>query len=128
MMSLIAQRAGLCLVAIGLTLLPVQQAALAAIIKTDSAIAMSQRQQQVDRVNELLARQEVQDMLVSLGVDPADAKARVETLTAGELQTLEQRLNQLPAGGTGVIEVVGIVAVVLIILELLHVTNFFTEF
>jgi hypothetical protein len=44
------------------------------------------------------------------------------------LQTLEQHLAELPAGGTGFVEVVGIVAIVLLVLELLNVTNFFSEF
>jgi hypothetical protein len=70
----------------------------------------------------------VQNALVNLGVDPAHASARVNALSAEELQILEQQLPELPAGGTGVVEVVGIVAIVLIVLELLNVTNFFTEF
>ena len=65
---------------------------------------------------------------MTLGVDPVDASARVESLTTEELHLLEGRLADLPAGGTGVVEVVGIVAIVLIVLELLNVTNFFTEF
>ena len=66
--------------------------------------------------------------MIKLGVDPADASARVKSLTTAELQTLEEDLAELPAGGVGVVEVVGIVAIVLIVLELLNVTNFFTEF
>jgi hypothetical protein len=65
---------------------------------------------------------------VTLGVDPVDASARVDSLTTEELHLLESRLADLPAGGTGVVEVIGIVAIVLIVLELLNVTNFFTEF
>jgi hypothetical protein len=75
-----------------------------------------------------LARESVQQILIKLGVDPLDASVRVQSLTAEELQTLEQKLAELPAGGVGFVEVVGIVAIVLIVLELLNVTNFFTEF
>ena len=56
------------------------------------------------------------------------ARDRVAALTDSELLTLEQELEQLPAGGTGFVEVIGIVAIVLIVLELLNVTNFFSEF
>ncbi len=115
-------------VAICLVTLPVLQTAQAAIISTDTAIEMAERQDRIDRINEVLARDSVQQVLIELGVDPADANARVQSLTAEELQTLEQNLAELPAGSTGVIEVVGIVAIVLIVLELLNVTNFFTEF
>ena len=116
------------LLTICLAALPVAQTAHAAIISTDTAIEMADRGQQIDRINEYLARESVQNALTGLGVDPADAMARVQSLTAEELQMLEDNLGELPAGGTGVVEVVGIVAIVLIVLELLHVTNFFNEF
>ena len=122
------QRACTLMVAICLSTLPVLQTANAAIIPTDTAIEITDRQHQIDRVYDLLARDTVQSVLVDLGVDPADASARVQSLTDVELQTLENRLAELPAGGTGVVEVIGIVAIVLIVLELLHVTNFFAEF
>ncbi len=89
---------------------------------------MAERQDQIDRINDVLARDSVREILIKLGVDPLDASARVQSLTAEELQTLEQHLAELPAGSAGVVEVVGIVAIVLIVLELLNVTNFFTEF
>ncbi len=122
------KRAGTLVVAICLATLPVLQTAQAAIIQTDAAIEMIERQHQIDRINDVLARDSVREILIKAGVDPLDASARVQSLTAEELQTLEQKLGELPAGGTGVIEVVGIVAIVLIVLELLNVTNFFTEF
>ncbi len=111
-----------------LVMLPMAQTASAAIITTDQAIEIAERGQQIDRINEMLDRQAVRDVLVSFGVDPADASARVDSLTAAELQVLESRLGELPAGGVGFVEVVGIVAIVLIVLELLNVTNFFAEF
>lgn len=125
MISSSIQRSVAILITICLATLPVVQSAQAAIITTDTAIEISDHRQQVDRVNELLAQQSVQDVMVKLGVDPADASARVQSLTADELQVLEQNLDDLPAGGTGIVEVVGIVAIVLIVLELLGVTDVF---
>lgn len=122
------QRLCTLMVAICLSTLPVLQTANAAIIPTETAIEITNRQHQIDRVNDLLARDTVQSVLVDLGVNPDDASARVQSLTDAELQTLENRLAELPAGGVGFVEVVGIVAIVLIVLELLHVTNFFAEF
>jgi hypothetical protein len=122
------QRKVALLMAFCLVTLPVAQTAQAAIIPTDTAIEIADRKQQINRINEVLARESVQSVMVKLGVDPADASARVQSLTAEELQTLEENLAELPAGGVGVVEVVGIVAIVLIVLELLNVTNFFTEF
>jgi hypothetical protein len=122
------QRTIALLLTICLVSLPMAQSAQAAIITTDQAIELSDRTSQIARINEALARESVQEVLVTLGVDPVDASARVDSLTAEELHLLESRLADLPAGGTGVVEVVGIVAIVLIVLELLNVTNFFTEF
>lgn len=120
----------ICVLAISVCLisLPMMQSANAAIISTQTAIKMAERQGRIDHVNEVLARDAVQKTLVRYGVDPADASLRVDALTDTELQSLEQQLDQLPAGGTGVVEVVGIVAIVLIVLELLGVTNVFSKF
>lgn len=104
---------------------PVANTAQAGIITTDTVIEIADRKQQVDRVNQLLARQSVQSAMVKLGVDPADASARVHSLTLEELQLLEERLSDMPAGAVGFVEVVGIVAIVLIVLELLDVTDVF---
>ncbi len=128
MFNLFVKRAGTCVVVLCLTLLPVLQTASAAIIQTEIAIEMTERQQQIDRINEVLDRDAVQSVLIKFGVDPVDASTRVQSLTSAELQILEQQLANLPAGGTGFVEVVGIVAIVLLVLELLNVTNFFSEF
>lgn len=120
----------ICVVAISICLvsLPLMQSANAAVISTETAIEMTDRQDRIDHINLMLSADSVQDTLVRFGVDPAHASARVDALTDTELLTMEEQLEQLPAGGTGVVEVVGIVAIVLIVLELLNVTNFFSEF
>lgn len=128
MFNLFVNRASMFVVAICLTLLPVLQTANAAIIQTEIAIEITERQQQIDHINEVLARDAVQSALIRFGVDPADASTRIQSLTNAELQVLEQQLAKLPAGGTGFVELVGIVAIVLLVLELLNVTNFFSEF
>jgi len=128
MISSSIQRTVALLMTICLVTLPVTQTAQAGIISTETAIEISDRSQQIDRVNVMLARESVQGIMIKLGVDPADASARVQTLTAEELQALEENLAELPAGGVGVVEVIGIVAIVLIVLELLDVTDFFTDF
>jgi hypothetical protein len=128
MLNFLGKRICVIAVSICLVTLPLMQSANAAVISTESAIEMTDRQDRIDHINAMLAEDSVVNTLVRLGVDPAEANARVEKLTAAELQTMEQQLTQLPAGGTGVVEVVGIVAIVLIVLELLHVTNFFSEF
>jgi hypothetical protein len=104
------------------------QPAVAGMISTETAIELENRQLQIDKIYDVLAQENVQNMLVQMGVDPVDAINRVDALTNDELQILHNNLNQMPAGGTGVVEVIGIVAIVLIILELLGVTNIFNSF
>lgn len=127
MLSQFGHRFCIYAVAICLTLLPVLQSANAAIVPTDTAIEIADRQQQIDRIDDVLARDNVRSLLVDLGVDPADASARVRALTDAELATLDSQLAELPAGGVGFVELVGIVAIVLIVLELLGVTNVFSK-
>jgi hypothetical protein len=128
MLTFLCKRICVLAVSVCLVGLPLLQTANAAVISTEQAFELDDRQGRIDRINEVLAKDSVQNMLVRLGVDATDASARVEALTDAELLTLDQQLEDLPAGGVGVVEVIGIVAIVLIVLELLNVTNFFNEF
>jgi hypothetical protein len=128
MLNSLGKRMGVIAVSVCLISLPIMQTANSALISTKSAMELTERQDRVAHIRNVLAADTVQQTLVRMGVEPAIASARVDALTDAELQLLEQQMDQLPAGGTGVIEVVGIVAIVLIILELLNVTNFFNEF
>lgn len=102
-------------------------AAGAAMIGTQSAVAMEQRAEYVSEIKDWLTQENVEQQLVELGVDPAHATDRIAALTTEELRTLHTRISELPAGA-GVVEVIGIIFVVFIILELLGVTNVFTRF
>jgi hypothetical protein len=69
--------------------------ALAGIVSTDSVVAGAER----ERIAGLLERGEVRARLQALGVDPADAKARVAALSDAEAAQLSAQLDELPAGG-----------------------------
>ncbi len=107
---------------------PILQPARAAVIGTQAAINLQERADRIAHINTVLAREDVRSTLIDLGVSPEDAAARVETMTDAELQILAAQLGELPAGGIGIVEVLGIVAIVLVILELLDITNLFTRF
>lgn len=98
----------------------------AAMVGTDTAVAMEKRAEHITEIKGWLAQEDVRNQLMELGVDPASATERVAAMTAEELQTLHEQINELPAGG--IAEVVGIVFIVFILLELLGVTNVFTKF
>lgn len=100
--------------------------AAAAIIDTNDMISMETRQSRVDHLQAELARDDVQQAMTKLGVDPIEAQQRVDSLSDEELVMLEQQIDSLPAGGD-FFALVGVVFVVLIILELVGVTNIFTK-
>jgi len=97
----------------------------AAVISTRQAMTAEQRAGMEADVLAALARDDVRQAMERLGVDPADAEARVAALSEAELQQLHARLDELPAGG--VLAVIGVVFIVLLILELVGVTNIFTR-
>lgn len=99
----------------------------AAVISTPDYVAQSDRQDQLARVNAALARDDVRQQLEHFGVAPEEAQARVAALSPAELQQLNNRMANMPAG-SGVLGLIGAVFVVLLILELLGVTNVFSKF
>ena len=101
------------------------QPAGAGVISTETAIEVSQREASIARIDAVLARDSVQQQLEAFGVDPAAARARVAHLSDSELALLEERMDTLPAGANGALEVLGIVLLVLLVLELVGVTDIF---
>jgi hypothetical protein len=79
---------------------------------------------QQERVAAFLAREDVQRQFQALGVSPADAAARVASLTESELQQLSSRIDSLPAGA-GALEIVLVVLLILVILELVGAIDIF---
>ena len=101
-------------------------AARAALIPTRTLIESSAADATRGQLQGMLVREDVRAELVRLGVDPTAAENRLAALTAEELQQLQGRMNELPAGGN-VFALVGVVFVVLLILEIVGVTNVFSK-
>ena len=100
--------------------------ARAELVGTLQAVESGTRAQDYATVSAALARDQVRDQMTALGVDPAVVEARVARLTAPELRSLADRMEQMPAGGDA-LAVIGIVFVVLIILELVGVIDIFKK-
>lgn len=105
---------------------PLQSTSYAAVIGTEHYLGALEREQALDRIDAVLAREEVRERLEQLGVDPAQAFERAAALSDAELIALAENLEELPAGGD-LLGVIGIVFVVLLILELVGVTNVFNK-
>jgi len=108
-----------CIVSV---LTPVSQAT---VIDTRTILAAQADSPQAD-VQAFLARGEVRDQLIALGVDPDDASGRVAALTGQEVGLLQNHINDLPAGSSA-LALLGAVFLVLVVLELVGVTNIFSK-
>lgn len=71
----------------------------AASIDTQTAVQVEARAAVETRVDARFARDDVRQALESLGVDPTQARARVDALTDAEIVQLDGKLAQLPAAG-----------------------------
>jgi hypothetical protein len=116
------------LLAVNLVTLGFVQSAGAGVISTEAAIEMQEREARIERINSVLARDSVQSRMIRLGVDPDVASVRIASLSDSELQQLEARMDELPAGADGALTVLGIVLLVLLVLELVGVTDVFKSF
>jgi hypothetical protein len=105
--------AGLLIVGLALPL-PAQ----AALVGTEAAL---ERQ----RIAGLLERAEVQQQLRAYGVEPAEARARVAALTDAEAAQLVSNIDELPAGGIGIVGAIVLVFLVLLVTDILGYTKVF---
>ena len=100
--------------------------AQAAVVGTAEALAMDARQSRISAIESQLARAEVRQAMIAMGVDPAAAQVRIASLSDAELAQLAGELESLPAGGSA-LALIGAVFVVLLILELVGVTDIFNK-
>ena len=100
----------------------------AAMVNTAEILKQNQHNLARKRINMFLDRSEVHKHLVAWGVNPEEAKARVDSLTDQEIEKIAARIDQLPAGG-GLGAIVGaalIVFIVLLVTDILGFTDVFS--
>ena len=100
---------------------------LAAMVGTEAILVNQDTQNARDRLRSFLDREAVQSQLAARGIDPAEAQARVDSLSDTEVMQIADKIDQLPAGGSfwGTVLYLAIIAViVLLVLELLGYTDF----
>jgi len=120
------RRACVVLVSASLVSLGLQAPAAAGIVGTAEAVAAAQAADPLAAVRGVLARDDVRERMVALGVDPAEVDGRLAALTDAELDLLAEQLEQAPAGGDA-LAVIGIVFLVLMILEFTGVIDIFKK-
>ena len=99
----------------------------AGLVGTDRVLEQSTAAADRARVLDFMARDDVRQQFESLGVDPAEATARVQALSDDELRQIAGRLDALPAGeGRTIGIIVGaavVIFLVLLLTDLLGLTN-----
>lgn len=99
----------------------------AALVGTDQVVTAEQGNPRAN-LNAFLSREDVQEQMQTLGVSPAEAKARVANLSDAEVARIQGRLDSMPAGqglfgailGAGVL-----IFLVLLITDVLGLTHVF---
>lgn len=104
----------------------VMRAAQAGIVAT-TAIVQLDREADLASVRMQLERADVRAQMEKMGVDAASVDARLGSLSDGELHTLATQMQHAPAGGDGLLAVIGAVFVVLLILQLVGVIDIFKK-
>ena len=132
-MKLIRQRsksASVFLITLMVLLTFPYQSVLAAMIETDATLGITvQGQEARNTIKSILAREDIQAVLKAQGIDPLEARARVDSLTDAEAVRIADQIEELPAGGNfliGLLVAVGIIVVILAITDALGYTDVFT--
>ncbi|WP_447045522.1 PA2779 family protein [Vreelandella sp. H-I2] len=128
MKTLRAYLSTLLIAALVITSLPVAAAPAAPqpmdLVSTQSVLSADRAGADRERINEILARADVQDQLLKQGVDLDEVEARVAALSDSEAQQMAEQLEQLPAGaGGGVVGALFAVFIILLITDILGLTD-----
>jgi hypothetical protein len=75
------------------------QAVLAAIVGTETVLSMTRSDEARGFINDILAREDIQAALIAQGIDPNEAKTRIDCLSDAEVRYIADKLDQVPAGG-----------------------------
>jgi len=104
------------------------QPLLAAMVPTEATIYQFKAQDARDHLKTFISRDNIKNALISQGIDPDEAKARVDSLSDSEVIEVADKIEQLPAGGGVFGAIIGaalIVFLVLLLTDILGYTDVF---
>ena len=105
------------------------ESVFAALIGTEHVMNSARSQEARDQVKQFLTREDVQAKLIAYGIDPAEAKKRIDALSDDEVIRVADQIDRLPAGGDAVVFLFVVVIVFIlafIVLDATGVTDVFT--
>jgi hypothetical protein len=104
------------------------QPLLAAMVPTNAIIFDNKAEEARDYLKSLISRNDIRKSLLAKGIDPDEAKMRVESLTDSEAIAVADQIEQLPAGGSAIGVIIGaalIIFLVLLATDILGYTDVF---
>ena len=104
------------------------QSAMAAMIDTESVLDSKRAHNAREYLKTFLTREDVKSALVSQGIDPQEARNRIDSLTEEEARFVADQLDQMPAGGgffTTLLIIVFLVFVILLVTDITGYTDIF---
>ena len=110
----------ICTALLGLHAMPLQ----AAMLSTEQIIEQHSGLAKADALQTALARDDVRQRLVEMGIDPAQAEKRIAKLTDQQISELNQRLDELPAGGDA-LGLIVLIFLVFVITDAVGATDIF---
>jgi hypothetical protein len=117
-------RVAVAVLAVSVLNLGTISAAQAGIVST-GAIVQTERDTNLASIRGQLDRTEVRAQMEKMGVDATAVDKRIASLSDRELAQMAKQMQEAPAGGDGVLVVIGLVFVVLMILEFTGIIDIF---
>ncbi len=108
--------ASLFMAAVTLLIAIPYQPLLATMVPTDATIYDNKAEEARDHLKSLISRNDIRKSLLSQGIDPDEAKIRVESLSDSEAIAVADQIEQLQAGGGAIGVIIGAVLIVFLVL------------
>jgi hypothetical protein len=100
------------------------QPLLAVMVPTEVTLDKTIAQDARDHLKTLISRNDIKDALISQGIDPDEAKARIDSLSDSEVIEVASKIEQLPAGGSAFGALIGAALIVFLVLLLTDILGF----
>jgi len=88
----------------------------ASMVETETVLSIAQAQNARENILNFLERKDVQEAMIAQGIDPIEAKARVDSLSNAEVMRIAEKMDQVPAGGDGLGILVGAALIIFLVL------------
>ena len=99
------------------------RSASAGMVETELLLQPERNQETRNYLHQLISREAIRKALVAWGVDPCEARARIDSLSDNEIGLIAGQIDQMAPGGSIAGFIVIIVAVVLAVFFIVEYTS-----